>query len=244
VGWLIDTNLWIAVERGALAAADIHAITRQEPIYLSPINIAEIQFGLEMLPPGAKKQNAAAALRRLRRKPQLRITVEHDNRACAHECSSTGVLVSGSGRANVSLVPNPSAFGGGEMSRADRQASLKEAYGKLYAEASQLVREADPIRLIAIGAPDDEYDVEVSAILPRLREATSPSDVHRIVHEEFARWFGADTAGPPEIYAAVSEERSGGLGSGLRQGRTKAAPGDGHHEWFGEIVASRFGGRS
>jgi hypothetical protein len=58
VGWLIDTNLWIAVERGALAAADIHAITRQEPIYLSPINIAEIQFGLEMLPPGAKKQNA------------------------------------------------------------------------------------------------------------------------------------------------------------------------------------------
>jgi hypothetical protein len=34
VGWLIDTSLWIAVERGALAAADIHAITRQEPIYL------------------------------------------------------------------------------------------------------------------------------------------------------------------------------------------------------------------
>jgi len=49
VGWLIDTSLWIAVERGALAAADIHAITRQEPIYLSPVNLAEIRFGLERL---------------------------------------------------------------------------------------------------------------------------------------------------------------------------------------------------
>jgi predicted nucleic acid-binding protein len=76
VGWLIDTRLWIAVERGALGAADIAAITRQEPVYLSPVNIAEIQFGLELLPAGAKKQRAAAVLRRLRRKPQLRITVE------------------------------------------------------------------------------------------------------------------------------------------------------------------------
>ena len=71
-----DTSLWIAVERGAVGAADIHAITRQEPVYLSPVNIAEIRFGLELLRPGRQKQRAAAALRRLRRKPQLRITVE------------------------------------------------------------------------------------------------------------------------------------------------------------------------
>jgi predicted nucleic acid-binding protein len=48
VGWVIDTSLWIAVERGALSAADIHAITRQEPVYLSPVNVAEIQFGLDL----------------------------------------------------------------------------------------------------------------------------------------------------------------------------------------------------
>ena len=76
MGWLIDTSLWIAVERGALGAADIHAITRQEPVYLSPVNIAEIRFGLELLRPGVRKQRAATMLRRLRRKPQLRITVE------------------------------------------------------------------------------------------------------------------------------------------------------------------------
>ena len=76
MGWLIDTSTWIAVERGALGAADIQAITRQEPVYLSPVNIAEIQFGVELLQAGPLKQKATAALRRLRRKPQLRITLE------------------------------------------------------------------------------------------------------------------------------------------------------------------------
>ena len=76
MGWLIDTSLWIAVERGALSAADIHAITRQGPVYLSPINIAELVMGLQLLPPGPQKQRAVSMLRRLRRKPQLRITVE------------------------------------------------------------------------------------------------------------------------------------------------------------------------
>ena len=43
--------------------------------YPSPVNIAEIRFGLELLPPG-QKPRATAMLRRLRRKPQLRITIE------------------------------------------------------------------------------------------------------------------------------------------------------------------------
>lgn len=76
MGWLIDTSLWIAVERGTLGAADIHAITRQEPVYLSPVNIAEIRFGLELLRPSLQKQRATAMFHRVRRKPQLRITVE------------------------------------------------------------------------------------------------------------------------------------------------------------------------
>lgn len=92
------------------------------------------------------------------------------------------------------------------MSRADRQAALNEAHGALYSEVSRLVRTADPLRLIAIGAPADEYDSEISTILPRLREATSRDDVHRIVHEEFVHWFGADIAGPFENFAALSEK--------------------------------------
>ena len=62
MGWLIDTSIWIAVERGRLGAADIHAITRQEPVYLSPVNIAEIQFGLEMLRSGTVKTKGGCGL--------------------------------------------------------------------------------------------------------------------------------------------------------------------------------------
>ena len=39
---MIDTSIWIAVERGTLGAADIHAVTRQEPVYLSPVNVAAL----------------------------------------------------------------------------------------------------------------------------------------------------------------------------------------------------------
>lgn len=76
VGWLVDTSLWIAVERGRFSAADVHAITQQAPVYLSPVNVAEIGLGLELLRPGPQKQRALAMVRRLRRKPQLRITVQ------------------------------------------------------------------------------------------------------------------------------------------------------------------------
>ena len=91
-----------------------------------------------------------------------------------------------------------------ESSRQRRQ-SLKAAYGGLYSEVSRLLREADPIGLITMGAPDDEYDPEVSTILPRLREANAAVDVQRIVYEEFGRWFGADIAGPLTDYANVAE---------------------------------------
>ncbi len=76
MGFLIDTNLWIAIERGRLSAADIHAITKQEPIYLSPVNVAEIRFGIDLMKNARQKQRAMTTLRRMRRKPLLRITGE------------------------------------------------------------------------------------------------------------------------------------------------------------------------
>ena len=88
--------------------------------------------------------------------------------------------------------------------RRKRRQSLQAAYGSIYSDVSRLLREADPIGLIAMGAPDDEYDPEVSTILPRLREANSAVDVQRIVHEEFGWWFGADIAGPITGYADVA----------------------------------------
>lgn len=77
MGFLIDTNLWIAIERGTLSAADIHAITRQAPIYLSPVHLAEFRFGIELMTDAKSRQRAAATLRRMRRKPLLPINRCH-----------------------------------------------------------------------------------------------------------------------------------------------------------------------
>lgn len=76
MGFLIDTSLWIAIERGKLSAADIHAITKQAPIYLSPVNIAEIRYGIDLMKDAKQKLRAMTTLRRMRRKPLLRITSE------------------------------------------------------------------------------------------------------------------------------------------------------------------------
>ena len=77
MGFLIDTNLWIAIERGQISAADIHGITKQAAIYLSPVNLAEIRFGIEMMTDPKQKRRALAMLRRMRRKPLLRIRAVH-----------------------------------------------------------------------------------------------------------------------------------------------------------------------
>jgi len=76
MGFLIDTSLWIAIERGTLSAADIHAITRQAPVFLSPVNLAEMRFGIELMTDAKQKQRAMATFRRMRRKPLLRITAD------------------------------------------------------------------------------------------------------------------------------------------------------------------------
>ena len=47
MGFLIDTCIWIDVEQGMLAPADVAAITGNAPVYLSPITIAELKFGVE-----------------------------------------------------------------------------------------------------------------------------------------------------------------------------------------------------
>jgi len=76
MGFLIDTAIWIAIERGRIGAADIHAVTRQSPVYVSPVNIAEIRFGIGLMRDPAQKLKAGAMLRRMTRKPLLRITGE------------------------------------------------------------------------------------------------------------------------------------------------------------------------
>src|ERR1035437_4574563 len=73
MGVLIDTCIWIDVEQGSLAPEDIVAVTGTEPVYLSPVTIAELKFGAECAATPAIRQQRLAALARIRVKPVLRI---------------------------------------------------------------------------------------------------------------------------------------------------------------------------
>ncbi len=73
MGVLIDTCIWIDVEQGNLAPADIVAVIGVEPVYLSPITIAELKFGAECAATPAIRQQRLASLARIRVKPVLRI---------------------------------------------------------------------------------------------------------------------------------------------------------------------------
>jgi predicted nucleic acid-binding protein len=73
MGVLIDTCIWIDVEQGSLAPEDIVAITGSEPVFLSPVTIAELKFGAECAATPAMRQQRLASLARIRTKPVLRI---------------------------------------------------------------------------------------------------------------------------------------------------------------------------
>ena len=73
MGFLIDTCIWIDVEQGALAPADVASLTGDAPIFLSPVTLAELKFGAEIDKNPSIRQTRLAALRRLQRKPLLTI---------------------------------------------------------------------------------------------------------------------------------------------------------------------------
>lgn len=70
MGYLIDTCLWIDVERGALSPADIGSVTGKEPIFISPVTIAELKYGAEIAADFGVRQKRVAALQRLRYRVQ------------------------------------------------------------------------------------------------------------------------------------------------------------------------------
>lgn len=73
MGYLIDTCIWIEVERGSIAPADVAEVSGEAPVFLSPVTIAELKFGAEAAASPELRHKRLAALQRLRTKPVLRI---------------------------------------------------------------------------------------------------------------------------------------------------------------------------
>jgi len=84
--------------------------------------------------------------------------------------------------------------------------AVDKRYQDLVAAVERAINDADPIRLLAGGAPSDEYASEIGTIIPLLANAHRPDDVTGVLHGEFLRWFGEGTAGPRQAYEASARQ--------------------------------------
>lgn len=76
MGVIIDTSIWIDVERGRLAPADVAAVTGDHPVYLAPPVLAELEYGIHRAKTAGQRLRRTAAVARIRRKPCLVIDAE------------------------------------------------------------------------------------------------------------------------------------------------------------------------
>jgi len=76
MGVIVDTCVWIDVERGSISPADVARYTGEEPVFISPVSIAELAYGAENAPTQPLRQKRLAALNRLKKKPTIVIDEE------------------------------------------------------------------------------------------------------------------------------------------------------------------------
>ena len=69
----------------------------------------------------------------------------------------------------------------------ERRARLQATYGRLYNDVLAIIQQADLVGIAYVA--DDEYEPEVTTILPRLHQANNEADVATIIREEFDAWF-------------------------------------------------------
>jgi predicted nucleic acid-binding protein len=71
MGVILDTCIWVDVERGRLAPRDVAKLTGDEPVYLAPPVVAELEYGVHRAKTEDQRTRRASALARIRRKPCL-----------------------------------------------------------------------------------------------------------------------------------------------------------------------------
>ena len=77
--------------------------------------------------------------------------------------------------------------------------------GEIYSTIKRAIDQTDPIRLLEIGAPEDEYEPEIREIVSRVGRCKSLGEIQTLIHEVFVKWFDERIAGPKERYRAPAE---------------------------------------
>ena len=71
MGVIIDTCIWIDVERGKITHIQVATATRNMPAYLSPPVLAELEYGVNRAKTTKQRNIRRAALLKIKKKPCL-----------------------------------------------------------------------------------------------------------------------------------------------------------------------------
>ena len=88
---------------------------------------------------------------------------------------------------------------------ANNHKQLKKEYQGLVAVVAKVIKEWDPYALLEGGAPDDEFDSEVSLVVAQVSRITSPSDAAQAISRVFSAQFEPNLF-TPELCAQVGEQ--------------------------------------
>lgn len=81
---------------------------------------------------------------------------------------------------------------------------MENTYESVFEKARQIMNAHDPVDLN--GAPWDEYDPEIEAILNRYANAGDVDELTEIVWEVFVLLFNDRIAGPKEKYRPLAQD--------------------------------------
>jgi hypothetical protein len=85
--------------------------------------------------------------------------------------------------------------------------TVKLEQGDRFKELLTIINRYDPIGLIEIGAPEDEYESEVATIIVQMDREMTEQQVHDLIYQEFLRWFSdKSSVGPKDAFKELSEE--------------------------------------
>jgi hypothetical protein len=91
-----------------------------------------------------------------------------------------------------------------QETKQEQRKILHQEYGWFRNSCVEILASYDPLGLIAGGAPDDEYDIEVDVILLRMEEAKLADILSKIIYDEFIRWFSLPPDYPKTPYNNIA----------------------------------------
>ena len=88
---------------------------------------------------------------------------------------------------------------------------LSCGWESLHAIVKQAIDQADPIGLLDIGCPDDEYNPEIEQVMAYVTAYSDPVLLGERIHQTFVKMFDESIAGPLDVYHRIARQILEGL---------------------------------